>query len=125
MLEVGGGSVYREIDKFVVTLSTYSTDSITAYTGVNNISVIHLSYQLHCLNSEVCPNTTILPQCQSKERERGEREKERERERERERGREGGREGEEEGETKRGREFKAFFYGKQGLVALETCANVC
>lgn len=65
MLEVAGGLDYREIDKFVVTLSASSNDHIMSYTGAYNISVITLGYQLHCHNSEDCPNATILPQSQS------------------------------------------------------------
>ena len=65
MLEVAGGSAYREIDRFKVELSASSFDHIASYTGVNNISVIDLSYQLLCLNPEECPDSNIFPQGQS------------------------------------------------------------
>ena len=61
MIEKGGSKGSKNIiDQFTVTLSMVATGNITSYQGENNISVIYLAYQMHCVNLEGCP--TCSPQ---------------------------------------------------------------
>ena len=50
----------NKIDHFTVVLSTSTTGNITSYKGEEEIAIINLSYQMHCVILKDCP--TFLPQ---------------------------------------------------------------